>query len=666
MIGRVLKRGTRVYGLLWYLYSPGKECAHSNPHLVSGWRHPADLEPPLRENGTRDLRRLTELLEQPLDGLGDRVPAKPVWHCAVRAAPGDPDLGDGAWMRIAAEIMHRTGLSRRGEEGKGVRWVAVHHGENHIHIAATLARQDGRRAWLDNDWYRIGEALRDLEAEYGLQAVVRADRTAARRPTRAEHEKAARADRPEPPRVTLQRQVAAAAAGARSEPEFWAALDKRGVLVRLRHSTHNPGEVTGYAVGLDGDTTAAGEQVWYGGGKLAPDLSLPKLRRRWAESGERTHRQHSAADGPQTRLSGRGMTSRSSRAVLRREVNMCAAAAWSEQEFFAGLDSAGLLVRLRHNPAHPAQVTGYSVSLPGMTHRDGQQVWYGGQTLDGQLGLGALCRRWQAGRPGTPPAPEAFAGADTRDIFGYATAVAAEAARQLRVSPTAAQSADIAWAAADVLTAAAQAIGSPELQQAADGFSRAARAPWGRIPPSSPGGAALRTAAYLLAACTPDRSRRTVTRLTLISALVGLAQAVAKVRESQNRLLQAAAAHRAAVGLAAAAADNGLAAPPRLATADFPLPAAPLRPVAPASGPGRAGETPGRGCGPGVPRKCHDHFPIAEEQGQKACRAAPPGRTLVKPSDGPHSNPLGQRPAAEFARYGDTTAWRRIPPGGIA
>ena len=51
MIGRVLKRGTRVYGVLWYLYGPGKECVHSNPHLVSGWRHPAELEPPLRENG---------------------------------------------------------------------------------------------------------------------------------------------------------------------------------------------------------------------------------------------------------------------------------------------------------------------------------------------------------------------------------------------------------------------------------------------------------------------------------------------------------------------------------------------------------------------------------------------------------------------------------------
>jgi hypothetical protein len=261
--------------------------------------------------------------------------------------------------------------------------------------------------------------------------------------------------------------------------------------------------VTGYAVGLNGDTTADGEQVWYGGGKLAPDLSMPKLRRRWPEPGERAHRQHGAAGGPRPRLDGRGMTPRSSRAVLRREVYMCAAAARSEQEFFAGLDSAGLLVRLRHDPARPAQVTGYAVSLPGMTHWDGQQVWYGGQSLDWQLGLGAMRRRWQAGRPATPPAAEVFAAADTRDIFGYATAVAAEAACRLGVSPSAAQAADIAWAAADVLAAAAQATGSPELQQAADGFSRAGRAAWGRIPAPSPGGAALRTAAYLLAACAP-------------------------------------------------------------------------------------------------------------------------------------------------------------------
>jgi hypothetical protein len=74
MIGRVLKRGKRVYRLLCYLYSPGKSCLHSNPHLVSGWRHPAELEPPVREDGKRNFRRLTRLLEKPLAGLGDRAP----------------------------------------------------------------------------------------------------------------------------------------------------------------------------------------------------------------------------------------------------------------------------------------------------------------------------------------------------------------------------------------------------------------------------------------------------------------------------------------------------------------------------------------------------------------------------------------------------------------
>ena len=53
------------------------------------------------------------------------------------------------------------------------------------------------------------------------------------------------------------------------------------MLVRTRYSTRNRGQVTGYAVALAGDTTQAGGPVWFGGGKLAADLSLPKLRARW-------------------------------------------------------------------------------------------------------------------------------------------------------------------------------------------------------------------------------------------------------------------------------------------------------------------------------------------------------------------------------------------------
>lgn len=39
--------------------------------------------------------------------------------------------------------------------------------------------------------------------------------------------------------------------------------------------------MTGYAVAWPGDRDAAGHPVWYGGGKLAADLSLPKLLQRW-------------------------------------------------------------------------------------------------------------------------------------------------------------------------------------------------------------------------------------------------------------------------------------------------------------------------------------------------------------------------------------------------
>src|SRR5216683_835660 len=54
------------------------------------------------------------------------------------------------------------------------------------------------------------------------------------------------------------------------------------VLVRERYSTVHPDQVTGYAVGLSGHTARDGGVVWYGGGKLAADLTLPKLRARWS------------------------------------------------------------------------------------------------------------------------------------------------------------------------------------------------------------------------------------------------------------------------------------------------------------------------------------------------------------------------------------------------
>jgi hypothetical protein len=234
-----------------------------------------------------------------------------------------------------------------------VRWVAVRHAGDHIHIVATLARQDGRKPSTWNDFYRVRDACRDAERRFGLRPTAPADRTAARRATRAETEQAARRGWDETPRAALRREVCTAAAGAGTEQEFFTRLAQAEVLVRLRHSTASPGQVTGYAVGLARHTARDAGVIWYGGGKFAADLTLPKLRARWQQPPG--HDSLSAAELPASAV----------RAVLRNKVTQAAHQARDEPGFFAQLREARVLVRVRFTETDPGQVAGYAVTLPG-------------------------------------------------------------------------------------------------------------------------------------------------------------------------------------------------------------------------------------------------------------------------------------------------------------
>ena len=541
MIGKVV-RGSNVGGLLRYLYGPGQANEHTDPHLVAGFGDPQELEPDRRPDGSRDLRRLTELLLQPLalDPFGG--PEKPVWHCSVRAAPGDRVLSDAEWGQVAASVMERTGFAPEGDD-RAVRWVAVRHAADHIHIVAMLARQDGGRVKTWNDFFRVREACRAAERRLGLTATAPADRTAAKRATRAETEQAARRGWDEAPRVTLRREVCAAAAGAGSEREFFARLEQAGVLVRKRLSTVQPGEVTGYAVGLADHTTKDGSVIWYGGGKLAADLTLPKLRARWA--------------GPATTQSlGSPVHGVMARAVLRATVTKAAQQAHDEAGFFARLQEAGVLLRLRYSETTPGEVTGYAVALPGHSGQDGEPRWYGGGRLASGLTLPQLRRRWdgQSAAPRSGPGAFGFT-APERDAFCRHAARQAEAAAdQIRRSAggdfTAA--ADTAWAAAAAFHATARAIRDPALRRAADTFDRAARAAYGKIPYRTTEGDRLRAAARLLAMAGSGEAGTTPTALYLAASLVRLAGAVGELRQAQQRAAQAAAARKAAEGLHAA------------------------------------------------------------------------------------------------------------------
>jgi len=496
VIGKIsTPRGEHVQPLLYYLFGPGRREEHTDPHIVAGWRHPADLEPPLRADSKRDFTKLVGLLLQPQAALGKRAYARPVWHCSMRAAPEDRMLSDDEWAQIAHDVMDRTGLSPYGQEDEAIRWVAVRHGDDHIHLLAMLARQDGGKPSVSWEWYKVRAACLAAEQRYGLRSTAPADRTAARRPTRAESEKAVRRGLDEAPRISLGRQVTTAAAAANGEEEFFARLGQVGILVRKRFSVTSPGQVTGYSVAFPGDTTRNGGPVWYRGGKLAPDLSWPKLRQRWA---------------PERATPG----------------------------------------RIR----------------PDLTAEERDALWE------------------------------------------HATRIASDATAQIRhlawTDPAAA--ADAAWATSDALHVAAAMLGSRILRQAADAYDRAARSPYGRIPPPSPVGNRLRQAARLLSSFAYITNDRSMVPLVLIAKLAALAEAVAELRESQQHAAQAAAALRAAEYLHTAArpapaarprATSPLPAPQpgsaaQLATLSFPKPARPGRqPPAPGQ-PGPASASP--------------------------------------------------------------------------
>ncbi|MFC9812722.1 relaxase/mobilization nuclease domain-containing protein [Streptomyces virginiae] len=276
MIPRIHKMGTRTIGLIRYLYGPGTHEEHTDPHLVAAWD---SLVPDPGRNPKATYADLQRLLDQPVEALSkSRRPTEHVWHLSVRAAPEDPILTDEQWGDIARRMVAATGIAPESDTA-ACRWAAVRHADDHIHIIATTVREDGRRPRRHNEAKRSQAEARLIEADYGLRRLSTGDGTAAQRPTSAERHKAARHQRERAPREELRESVRRAAAGARSEEEFFGRLTHAGVLVKQRVAPS--GDLLGYTVALPDDRNKHGEPVFYSGSKLAPDLSLPRIRERW-------------------------------------------------------------------------------------------------------------------------------------------------------------------------------------------------------------------------------------------------------------------------------------------------------------------------------------------------------------------------------------------------
>jgi hypothetical protein len=132
-------------------------------------------------------------------------------------------------------------------------------------------------------------------------------------------------------------------------------------------------------------------------------------------------------------------------------------------------------------------------------------------------------------------------------VFDHAAQAAANATAHIRAAATSpAAAADAARAASDTLHVAAALLGSRPLREAADFYDRAAREPHGRIPAPTPAGNQLRHAARLMATCAHLSGDHASTAAILILQLAALAEALAELRQAQQRATQARAALTAA------------------------------------------------------------------------------------------------------------------------
>lgn len=305
MIPNVVE-GSDFRGLLRYLLGPGRAEEHVRPHLVAGdelllaWHGDGELNPghageiagyldaPRKLHGV-EVRSRVHTVDA---GTGDREPAGwkelGVWHCSLSLAPGEGLIGDDRWQEIATGFADAMGLTEACGKAP-VRWVAVHHGPSksgldHVHIAASMVREDGTR-WEGRHYSKRNAqaACRDLEVAHGLVRVEGPGRGVSERGTQpGEARRAAAAGLTVEETVPrdLAVRVRAAALASTSEAEFVRRARADGIVVKPRYAPGSTQAVVGYKVALPPSVTD-GAWRFYAGGKLGRDLALPELRKTW-------------------------------------------------------------------------------------------------------------------------------------------------------------------------------------------------------------------------------------------------------------------------------------------------------------------------------------------------------------------------------------------------
>jgi hypothetical protein len=282
MIAKVTQ-GASGRALIRYLFGPGRANEHTDQRVIT-----SGIVMGAEEGRTLSAAEITDL-GAALDAANDTYRANPagghIWHLSLSLPAGERQLTDEQWAEVAQTAVEAIGFEHEGHEPAA--WVAIGHGTSaagnqHIHLAASLVRVDGSRVDIWQSKRTLSRVCAELERTYGLSVVEGREDGGMPGLSRAELERTAREHLAEPPRITLARIVREASVASKDEAEFVRRLRGSGALVRPRFESGGEEAVVGYSVAI---RSADGEKpIWFGGGKLAKDLTLPSLRQYWEAS----------------------------------------------------------------------------------------------------------------------------------------------------------------------------------------------------------------------------------------------------------------------------------------------------------------------------------------------------------------------------------------------
>ncbi len=229
--------------------------------------------------------------------IGDK-PAH-MWHASLSIKAEEGQLTDEQWAGIARDFVREMGFDDGNLDALGsdddapaaCRWVAVRHGgstagNDHVHIAVNLVREDGTKARVHDDYKRAQQIANKLEHKYGLQVLAsrEQDREAQRGAKPAEVDRVAAGKARATDRDELRRRLRSAAVSATGERDFIERARDARVLIRPRYEKGSTTKVVGYSAALvppRNEDGSRGTAVWFGGAKLDSALGLGQLRNRW-------------------------------------------------------------------------------------------------------------------------------------------------------------------------------------------------------------------------------------------------------------------------------------------------------------------------------------------------------------------------------------------------